>query len=45
MLIVDFVLHGLEFLRSERACGRLSLLQEQMSGWAAAADLMVQAIE
>ena len=42
MIIVDFAPHGLEFLRSEHAHRRLGLSQQQMSGWAAAADLRIE---
>ncbi|KKB84937.1 ArsR family transcriptional regulator [Devosia limi DSM 17137] len=44
MIIVDFAPHELEFLRSEHAHRRLGLSQSQMSGWAAAADLAVEAV-
>jgi ubiquinone/menaquinone biosynthesis C-methylase UbiE/DNA-binding transcriptional ArsR family regulator len=44
MIIVDFAPHDLEFLRSEHAHRRLGLSQSQMSGWAAAADLTVEAV-
>ena len=44
MIIVDFAPHDLEFLRSEHAHRRLGLSQPQMSGWAAAAGLEVEAV-
>ncbi|WP_332687794.1 ArsR/SmtB family transcription factor [Devosia sp.] len=44
MIIVDFAPHDLEFLRSEHAHRRLGLSQSQMSGWAAAAGLVVEAV-
>ncbi len=44
MVIVDFAPHDLEFLRSEHAHRRLGLSQSQMSGWAAAAGLSVEAV-
>jgi ubiquinone/menaquinone biosynthesis C-methylase UbiE/DNA-binding transcriptional ArsR family regulator len=44
MIIVDFAPHDLEFLRSEHAHRRLGLSQTQMSGWAAAAGLEVEAV-
>lgn len=44
MIIVDFAPHELEFLRSEHAHRRLGLSQSQMSGWAAAAGLVVEAV-
>ena len=44
MIIVDFAPHDLEFLRSEHAHRRLGLSQSQMSGWAAAAGLDVEAV-
>lgn len=44
MIIVDFAPHDLEFLRTEHAHRRLGLSQAQMSGWAAAADLEVEAV-
>lgn len=44
MLIVDFAPHDLEFLRTEHAHRRLGLSQAQMSGWAAAAGLEVEAV-
>lgn len=44
MVIVDFAPHDLEFLRSEHAHRRLGLSQSQMSGWAAAAGLVVEAV-
>jgi ubiquinone/menaquinone biosynthesis C-methylase UbiE/DNA-binding transcriptional ArsR family regulator len=44
MVIVDFAPHDLEFLRSEHAHRRLGLSQAQMSGWAAAAGLAVDAV-
>jgi ubiquinone/menaquinone biosynthesis C-methylase UbiE/DNA-binding transcriptional ArsR family regulator len=44
MVIVDFAPHDLEFLRSEHAHRRLGLSQAQMSGWAAAAGLDVEAV-
>ncbi|MET3924736.1 metalloregulator ArsR/SmtB family transcription factor [Devosia sp. 2618] len=44
MIIVDFAPHDLEFLRSEHAHRRLGLSQSQMSGWAAAADLVVDTV-
>ncbi len=44
MVIVDFAPHDLEFLRSEHAHRRLGLSQAQMSGWAAAAGLAVEAV-
>ena len=44
MIIVDFAPHDLEFLRSEHAHRRLGLSQAQMSGWAAAAGLVVEAV-
>ena len=44
MIIVDFAPHDLEFLRSEHAHRRLGLSQAQMSGWAAAAGLAVDAV-
>jgi ubiquinone/menaquinone biosynthesis C-methylase UbiE/DNA-binding transcriptional ArsR family regulator len=44
MVIVDFAPHDLEFLRSEHAHRRLGLSQSQMSGWAAAAGLDVEAV-
>ena len=44
MIIVDFAPHDLEFLRSEHAHRRLGLSQSQMSGWAAAAGLDVDAV-
>lgn len=44
MLIVDFAPHDLEFLRAEHAHRRLGLSQTQMSSWAAAANLRVDAV-
>lgn len=44
MVIVDFAPHDLEFLRTEHAHRRLGLSQSQMSGWAAAANLMVETV-
>jgi ArsR family transcriptional regulator len=44
MIIVDFAPHDLEFLRTEHAHRRLGLSQSQMSGWAATADLKVEAV-
>ncbi len=44
LIIVDFAPHDLEFLRSEHAHRRLGLSQSQMSGWAAAAGLRVEAV-
>ncbi|HLV82985.1 MAG TPA: metalloregulator ArsR/SmtB family transcription factor [Devosia sp.] len=44
MLIVDFAPHELEFLRSEHAHRRLGLSRAQMSNWAEAAGLTVQAV-
>ncbi|HUH76753.1 MAG TPA: metalloregulator ArsR/SmtB family transcription factor [Devosia sp.] len=44
LLIVDFAPHDLEFLRTEHAHRRLGLSQGQMSAWAAAADLEVEAV-
>lgn len=44
MLIVDFAPHDFEFLRSEHAHRRLGLSQAQMSLWAAAAGLSVEAV-
>jgi len=44
MVIVDFAPHDHEFLRSEHAHRRLGLSQAQMSGWAAAAGLKVEAV-
>ena len=44
MIIVDFAPHDLEFLRSEHAHRRLGLSQSQMSGWAAATGLEVEAV-
>jgi ubiquinone/menaquinone biosynthesis C-methylase UbiE/DNA-binding transcriptional ArsR family regulator len=44
MVIVDFAPHDLEFLRGEHAHRRLGLSQSQMSGWAAAAGLAVDAV-
>lgn len=44
MIIVDFAPHDLEFLRSEHAHRRLGLSQSQISGWAAAAGLEVEAV-
>lgn len=44
MLIVDFAPHDLEFLRTEHAHRRLGLSQTQMSSWAAAANLKVEAV-
>lgn len=43
LVIVDFAPHDLEFLRSEHAHRRLGLSEAQMSGWAAAAGLTVEA--
>ena len=44
MIIVDFAPHDLEFLRTDHAHRRLGLSQTQMSGWAAAAGLDVEAV-
>lgn len=44
MVIVDFAPHDFEFLRSEHAHRRLGLSKAQMSGWAAAAGLAVEAV-
>lgn len=44
MVIVDFAPHELEFLRTEHAHRRLGLSEAQMSGWAAAAELKVEAV-
>jgi SAM-dependent methyltransferase/DNA-binding transcriptional ArsR family regulator len=44
LLIVDFAPHELEFLRAHHAHRRLGLSDSQMSGWARAAGLMVEAL-
>ncbi len=44
ILIVDFAPHDLEFLRTEHAHRRLGLSRDQMSGWAEANGLRVEAV-
>jgi len=44
MLIVDFAPHELEFLRNEHAHRRLGLSSAQMTAWARAAGLRVEAL-
>jgi Methylase involved in ubiquinone/menaquinone biosynthesis len=44
VLIVDFAPHDLEFLRTEHAHRRLGLSQEQITGWAEAAELDVLSV-